>query len=60
MITNLILAFVKVGLVYISNIYIRYVISYNFFSFTLESIFFFLYEKGFHFKMKENTLTVKG
>ena len=40
MITDLILASVKVGLVYISNIYIRKVISYNLFSFILEIIFF--------------------
>ena len=44
MIIDLILAFVKVELMYISNIYIRYVVSYYLLSFILE-IIFFLYEK---------------
>ena len=45
MMTDLILAFAKVGLAYISNIYIRWVISYNFFSFIVENIFFFVRER---------------
>ena len=52
---DLIFAFVKVGLVYISY----QVISYNLFSLILE-IIFSLYDKGFHFQTKGNNLTVKG
>ena len=51
---DLILAYVKVGLVYISYQFI----SYYFFPFILE-IIFPLHEKGFHFQTKGNTLTVK-